>query len=83
MSVRYASLVPWALLLFATACGSAETTLPTAWLGEPVDAELEHSPLRYFDTGLVSLNGACPVQGLPLNPVIAPVYVNGRPIGFC
>jgi hypothetical protein len=62
-------------------CGASP--MPTAWLGEPVDPEASHSALRYFDTDLVSLNGACPVQGLPLNPVIEPLYVNGRPIGFC
>lgn len=69
-----------AALLLAN-CGA--DPMPTAWLGEPVDSEATHSPVRYFDTDLISLNGACPVQGLPVNPIIEPLYVNGRPIGFC
>ena len=83
MGLRASAAVIVMTLTLLVACGVAETAIPTAWLGEPVDASLEHSPIRYFDTDLVSLNGACPVQGLALNPVIEPVYVNGRPIGFC
>ena len=39
-------------------------------------------PIRY-PSGEVSLNDRCPVRNTPLNPFIAPVYVNGQPIGFC
>ena len=83
MGSRGGVLLLSATMWLSVACGPSEVAMPTAWLGEPVDAELEHSPLRYFDTGLVSLNGVCPVQGHAVNPVIPPVYVNGRPIGFC
>jgi hypothetical protein len=39
--------------------------------------------LRYVD-GQVSANDACAVRlDSKLNPKIPPVYVNGRPIGFC
>jgi hypothetical protein len=38
--------------------------------------------LRYAD-GQISLNDRCPVRHVKLNPKMAPVYVNGKPIGFC
>ncbi len=38
--------------------------------------------LKYADS-LVSLNDRCAVRHAHLNPKIAPVYVNGKPIGFC
>ena len=38
--------------------------------------------IRYAD-GLVSLNDRCPVRKGPLNLRMPPVYVNGRPVGFC
>ena len=41
------------------------------------------SPIRYDDRELVSLNDQCPVAGDRLTPRIEPLYVNGRPIGFC
>ena len=33
--------------------------------------------------GIVSINDRCPVRKKPLNPKMAPIYVNGRPLGFC
>jgi hypothetical protein len=41
-----------------------------------------HPRVRYLDS-LVSLNDRCPVRGGALNPTYKPVYVNGRPVGFC
>ena len=38
--------------------------------------------LRYAD-GQISLNDRCPVRHVKLNPKMPPVYVNGKPIGFC
>jgi hypothetical protein len=38
--------------------------------------------LRYTDS-LVSVNDRCIVTARKLNPRMAPVYVNGVPIGFC
>jgi hypothetical protein len=45
-------------------------------------ADLEHPKIRYTDT-LVSLNDRCPVRTGKLSTTYKPVYVNGRPIGFC
>ena len=38
--------------------------------------------LKYADS-LVSLNDRCVVSHTKLNPKVRPVYVNGRPVGFC
>jgi len=40
-------------------------------------------PLLCFADGQVSLNDRCIVRQRPLNPKMPPVYVNGRPVGFC
>jgi hypothetical protein len=47
-----------------------------------VDTSLEFSPLR-FEDGAVSLNDCGPVRRARLNPKMPPVFVNGRPVGFC
>jgi hypothetical protein len=52
-------------------------------LGELVRPDQPFSPIRYRDRGLVSLNDRCPVSQTALNPVVEPVYANGRPVGFC
>ena len=41
-----------------------------------------HPHIRYLDS-LVSLNDRCAVRQGKLSTTYAPVYVNGRPIGFC
>ena len=38
--------------------------------------------LRYADS-LNSVNDRCVVTQHRLNPMIAPIYVNGTPVGFC
>ena len=40
-------------------------------------------PLVRFADGDLSLNDRCPVRRNRLNLRMPPVYVNGRPIGFC
>ncbi|MEK7315874.1 MAG: hypothetical protein AAB011_06820 [Candidatus Eisenbacteria bacterium] len=42
----------------------------------------EHPLVLYADS-LLSLNDRCIVRGGALNPGYKPVYVNGKPIGFC
>jgi hypothetical protein len=41
------------------------------------------SPLRYLADGQVTLNDRCPVRLSKLNRRMEPVWVNGRPVGFC
>lgn len=42
----------------------------------------EHPRVQYTDS-LLSLNDRCIVRQGMLNPIFKPVYVNGKPIGFC
>ncbi len=45
--------------------------------------DAEHPFVRYLD-GQVSLNATCAIRrGNKLSRKVPPVYVNGRPIGFC
>lgn len=45
--------------------------------------EAAHPLVRYLD-GQVSLNSTCAIRrGNKLSRKVPPVYVNGRPIGFC
>jgi hypothetical protein len=61
----------------------AEEPASYAAVGELL-APADSFPLvRYFDGDLVSLNDRCAVRKIKLNPKMPPVYVNGRPIGFC
>ncbi len=62
----------WGLLL---GCASPPHAYVT---GDPQ----EHPRLRFKD-GSVSLNDRCPVSQTKLNPALDPVFVNGRPVGFC
>jgi hypothetical protein len=39
--------------------------------------------LRFRESGLVSVNDRCAVRLVRLNPRMSPVWVNGRPVGFC
>ena len=39
--------------------------------------------LRYLADGQVTLNDRCPVRLVRLNRRMEPVWVNGRPVGFC
>jgi hypothetical protein len=48
-----------------------------------VDGDIDTLPRIRFADGLVSLNDRCPVRLVPLNLRMPPVYVNGRPVGFC
>jgi hypothetical protein len=39
--------------------------------------------VRYADLDAVSINDRCPVRHDPLSDQVKPVFVNGRPLGFC
>ena len=45
-------------------------------------AEKPFLSLTYADS-MTSVNTHCIVSGSHLNPRVAPVYVNGEPVGFC
>ncbi|MGE5176960.1 MAG: hypothetical protein ACM3JJ_11360 [Hyphomicrobiales bacterium] len=52
--------------------------LPSYVLTDPI----EHPRVEYRDS-LISINDFCPVRKARLDPDRDPVYVNGRPVGFC
>ena len=47
-----------------------------------VEPEVAYPRLRFPD-GSLSLNDRCPVRKVRLNPRMPPLWVNGKPIGFC
>jgi hypothetical protein len=59
---------------------------PTSNVGavaEQVPGDVDSFPKLRFADGLVSLNDRCMVKQRELNPKMPPVYVSGRPVGFC
>jgi len=71
------------LLLAAVGCGSRPAQLvPPVGRAELVDADAAFPRVRFAD-GLVSENDRCPVTKRKLSIHFPPVYVNGKPIGFC
>jgi hypothetical protein len=59
---------------FAAVLAPAQTVVPTS--------DPQHPRIRYADS-LLSLNDRCMVRQGTLNPSFKPVYLNGRPVGFC
>jgi len=70
--------LPFAATLAAAALFSALATAQT-YVPQP---DLDHPKVQYADS-TVSMNDRCPVRHGKLNTGYKPVYVNGRPIGFC
>ena len=72
------------LLVALVGCGSDRPVRLIASAAVPayVDPASPLSPIR-FDRESVSLNDRCPVRKGRLNLKMPPVYVNGKPIGFC
>jgi len=72
------------LLLAAASCAEERQAHLVASAKVPayVDAAVEKPHVR-FDDEQVSLNDRCPVRKAKLNLRMPPVYVNGKPIGFC
>jgi len=70
-------------LSFVASVATAALLIGPAWgqsyLPQP---DLEHPKVQYADS-TVSMNDHCPVRHGKLNMAYKPVYVNGRPIGFC
>jgi YHS domain-containing protein len=71
-TLPFAASIAAAALLSAPA--RAQTYVPQPDLGFP--------KVQYTDS-TVSMNDRCPVRHAKLNTGYKPVYVNGRPIGFC
>lgn len=68
------AVLPLGTLALAAGIGAAQQFVPG---GDP-----EFPRVMYADS-LVSPNNRCMVRGDKLEPSIAPIYVNGVPMGFC
>jgi len=55
----------------------------TASAQRPVPTDDPGHPHYIYPDSTVTVNDQCPVRGGSLNPLYRPVYVNGRPVGFC
>ncbi|HEX7878419.1 MAG TPA: hypothetical protein VF720_03365 [Candidatus Eisenbacteria bacterium] len=79
-------------LALALAVGIAFVGLPLLGVVGPSDvrsaeyvyetADSLHPHIRY-DDGSVSVNDRCAVRMTKLSRSMRPIYVNGKPIGFC
>ena len=69
------SALALAAVLGLSACGSP----PHAYVAN----DPETLPRVKFQNGSVSRNDRCPVRKNKLNRGFDPLYVNGRPVGFC
>lgn len=78
------------LILFALAvaafiaCGQEQQPrlLDDIGVAEYTDSTLDFPVMRYAD-GQLTINDRCPVRKVPLNRRLTPLFVNGRPLGFC
>jgi hypothetical protein len=61
---------------------AARTTPPAAAQSFVPTADPNHPKVMYADS-LISMNDRCVVRQGTLNPNYLPVYINGRPVGFC
>jgi len=56
---------------------------PSAAMPRPLELPEEGHHLVRYDDGTTTLNDFCPVRERPIGTMKAPVFVNGRAIGFC
>jgi len=71
------------LIVAATGCGGRPAELvPPVGEAALVDPDAAFPRVRFAD-GLVSENDRCPITKRKLSKYFPPVYVNGKPIGFC
>jgi hypothetical protein len=78
MTPRYRAAVGAALFVGLVVLAAGPARAQTFVPGEDRD----HPRILYSDS-LLSLNDRCIVRQGRLNPGFKPVYVNGRPVGFC
>jgi hypothetical protein len=70
-------------LLIFVGCGQEKARLvENSGTVAYVDSTMEYPHLKYAD-GQVSLNDKCMIRLNKLSPKMPPIYVNGRPVGFC
>ncbi len=71
-------------LALVIGCGTEKTAQQVADIGVAVytDSTLDFPPMQYSN-GQVTINDRCPVRKVPLNRSLTPIFVNGKPLGFC
>jgi len=79
----HTSLLIAAVALMVVGTSGLAAADPTVAQAQFVAGDIDTLPRIQFTDGLVSLNDRCPVRLVPLNLRMPPVYVNGRPVGFC
>lgn len=79
-----------AVCLVAGVAGAQQSDNPPEWVegiraGLPnfVRSEFPERPRIMYRDSLLSINDYCPVRHARLDPDRKPVYVNGKPVGFC
>jgi hypothetical protein len=69
-----------------TGCGPGEDArarLPVPVAGATLENDQDELVRLAFPDGSKTENDRCIVSGRPLTPELPPVWVNGKPIGFC
>lgn len=72
------------LVLVWFGCAESEPPQPIeeTFASVLVDTSADYSHLRYA-SGELSINDRCPIRRNKLNPKVRPLFVNGKPMGFC
>lgn len=79
---RPASLAALALALVVATAAAFPGAIHVGTGRAVPQADPHHWKIKYSDS-LVSINDRCAVKEGPLSNTIRPVYVNGKPVGFC
>jgi hypothetical protein len=79
----HTSLLIAAVALMVVGTSGLAAADPAVAEAQFIEGDIDTLPRIKFADGLVSLNDRCPVRLVPLNLRMPPVYVNGRPVGFC
>lgn len=68
---------------FALAATALAAAAPALAMPRQVPLPEEGHHFIRYDDGTTTLNDFCPVAERPLGTMKAPVFVNGRAVGFC
>ncbi|MCM2272707.1 MAG: hypothetical protein NDJ18_09170 [candidate division Zixibacteria bacterium] len=83
--MRRGYLLPALFILgLLSACAKEQTPRLVEDIGVAAytDSMVELPRLRYAN-GDITINDRCPVRKVSLNPRLMPLFVNGKPLGFC
>lgn len=72
-----------ALVVLAIGCSEQKAQLVTDTRATSYADSTADFPRLVFADGQTSMNDRCMVRMVKLNRKMPPIYVNGRPVGFC